>query len=155
VTQAKKLSFTECVQFVLARLYELDRGDGTYVDVKEISAELKVHVPEFWPFEAVQVLAQQGLVQEAHVTSLEPAVRLTNGSVSRVTPDRGRPTILSLGRRDDAASFVAITAHEARQIAGSRRLRIPEPLARKCPCQAQASEALEPVAPVRLDVLTA
>jgi hypothetical protein len=59
----ERLTFTAFVDFVLARLYELD--DGEFHDVKAIAAELRYPVAESWPYDAVNVLESRGLVVEA------------------------------------------------------------------------------------------
>lgn len=61
----QKLRFTEFVELVLVRLYELDTGSPEFIDVNEIAAELREPVPGTWPYEAVKVLDDRGLVDAA------------------------------------------------------------------------------------------
>jgi len=60
---AAPLRFGDFVDFVLARLYELDNGE--FVDVNEVAAELLKPVPDMWPYDAAKLLADRGLVHEA------------------------------------------------------------------------------------------
>jgi hypothetical protein len=60
---ARKLSFTDFSEFILARLYDLDQTErsGEYIDIREIAAELKEPVPHRWPADALTTLRDQGL----------------------------------------------------------------------------------------------
>ena len=58
------MTFTEFVDFVLVRLYELDREHGSNwvgFDVDEIAAELREPVPRGWVADAIEVLRHRGL----------------------------------------------------------------------------------------------
>lgn len=61
---AESLTFTDFVEFVLVRLYDLDSGELSFIDVDAIAAELK-GVPPTWAADAVQFLDQQGYVKAA------------------------------------------------------------------------------------------
>lgn len=61
-----ELNFTEFTDFVLVRLYELDRDDGgQFYDVKSIADELREPVSERWIWQATQALERQGWVSAA------------------------------------------------------------------------------------------
>lgn len=62
----RPLTFSEYVDWVLARLYELDRdeiaADAPLVDVRQLSEDLRAPVKSDWPQDAVKVLKSRDLV---------------------------------------------------------------------------------------------
>jgi hypothetical protein len=60
---AEQLTFTDFVELVLARLYDLSGNESVFIDVDEITAEL--NAPETWAFDAVQYLDERGYVKAA------------------------------------------------------------------------------------------
>lgn len=76
---AKRLDFTEFMEFVLARVYELDEtvGSGGFHDVNEIAAELAEPVPENWPSEVVESLKDRGLIAGYRAFGGEAGATLT------------------------------------------------------------------------------
>jgi hypothetical protein len=60
-----KLRFSEFVDLVLARLYELEQahGPGRFFDLNAIASELREPVPRMWAFDAGKVLESRGLAQ--------------------------------------------------------------------------------------------
>jgi hypothetical protein len=63
------VTFTEFVNFVLTRLYELDGQASTWVgvDVEKLAEELPEPVPSRWPLDAVDVLRARGLASAGDV----------------------------------------------------------------------------------------
>ncbi len=64
VTQ-NKLKFSEFIDLILARLYELEQteGGGSFFDLNAIAKELKEAPPQQWVFDAGKVLESRGLAQ--------------------------------------------------------------------------------------------
>jgi len=64
---SKQLNFTEFVDYLLVRLYELDRerGSGDFHDAKELADALNQPVGQMWPADAVRVLIDRGWARGA------------------------------------------------------------------------------------------
>jgi len=60
-----KLKFSEFIDLLLARLYDLEsQGEtGRFFDLSAIASELSVDVPQQWVFDAAKVLESRGLAQ--------------------------------------------------------------------------------------------
>ena len=104
-----RLNFTEFVDFILARLYELDQaGTGTsFQDVDAIAAELREPVPDDWASQAVDVLAEQGLVDEANTMGAAAAV--INGRGRLYVEGREHQTEVIEEYRQQPSNFVYVT----------------------------------------------
>ena len=61
----RSMNFSEFCEFLLARLYELDRDirPGADFDVRQIAEELVQDIPYTWPSDAAVELGNQGLVR--------------------------------------------------------------------------------------------
>lgn len=92
---AKRLDFTEFMEFVLARVYELDEtvGSGGFHDVHEIAAELAEPVPKNWPADVVAALQDRGLVS---------GYRAFGGDVGATLTGEGRLFVEQLAREKDS-----------------------------------------------------
>ncbi len=67
--QPLSLSFTEFVDFLLVRLYDLDRDEGgQFQDVDALAAELRADVPDRWPYQAIESLKRRGWVDASMST---------------------------------------------------------------------------------------
>src|SRR5689334_12670458 len=60
-----KVKFSEFIDLLLARLYDLEsQGEtGRFFDLSAIASELSVDVPQQWVFDAAKVLESRGLAQ--------------------------------------------------------------------------------------------
>lgn len=64
-TPSRRLTFSEFIDLLLTRLYELEQaeGGGVFYDLNEIADELKAEVPSQWVYDAGRVLETQGLAR--------------------------------------------------------------------------------------------
>jgi len=91
---AERLRFTDFVDIVLARLYELDNGEGEFRDTREIAAQLKESVPDWWPDEAVKVLNDRGYVDAALAFGSAEAVITGAGRIAVEEQERDRSSTI-------------------------------------------------------------
>src|SRR4051812_42140639 len=90
---ARALRFTEFVEYVLVRLYDLDTGEGDLIDAQQIAAELQEPVPSTWPFEAVEYLDQIGYATAALAMASAQAVIRPAGRIQVEERQRQANTI--------------------------------------------------------------
>jgi hypothetical protein len=57
---ARVLTFTEFVEYLFVRLYDLDTGKGEFIDIRQVAAELQEPIADTWPFEAAEYFDQVG-----------------------------------------------------------------------------------------------
>jgi len=61
---APRLKFSEFIDVLLVKLYELDRSDSSgdkFFDLNAVAREIKDNVPQSWVFDAAKVLETRGL----------------------------------------------------------------------------------------------
>lgn len=109
MTTQTSLKFSEFIELVLARLYELERvaGSGVLFDVNVIAKELTVAMPSQWVFDAGKVLESRGWAQVAFTFGGGCHARLTGEGRLYVEEERGTGII----RRYHAApaQFVSVS----------------------------------------------
>lgn len=103
------LRFSEFIDLVLARLYELEQevGPGALFDVNALTRELRADVPPQWVFDAGKVLESRGLAQLAFVFGGGCHARLTGEGRLFVEEERGTGIIKQY--RGSRASFVSVS----------------------------------------------
>jgi len=103
------LKFSEFIELILARLYELERiaGPGVLFDVNAIAKELTVGIPSQWVFDAGKVLESRGWAQVAFTFGGGCHARLTGEGRLYVEEERGTGII----RRYHAApaQFISVS----------------------------------------------
>lgn len=85
------MTFSEFIELILARLYDLERdaADGALFDVNAIARELKSSVPTHWIFDAGKVLESRGWAQVAFTFGGGCHARLTGEGRLYVEEERG------------------------------------------------------------------
>lgn len=84
------MTFSEFVDAVLYKLYEIDRlkNDGSFVSLGDIGAMIRANVPQMWAFDAAKVLQSRGLIQ-AVLTSMVVSAQITGEGRLFVEENRG------------------------------------------------------------------
>ena len=101
------LTFTEFVELMLVRLYEADRQQpGEVIDLSRLAAELGQDVPEGWLFDAVEALADRGLVEDMRTMQTAHAILRGEG---RLFVERGGSTGVIDEYRQHPANFVVVS----------------------------------------------
>lgn len=87
---AKTVStFTEFCEFVLARLYDLDKERPVeFIDLNELAAELTSEIPPNWPFEAMQALEADRFVNGVAAMGNPPHVEAMITGRGRIEVER-------------------------------------------------------------------
>lgn len=85
------MKFSEFIELILARLYDLERNaaDGVLFDVNAIAKDLKESVPTHWVFDAGKVLESRGWAQVALTFGGGCHARLTGEGRLYVEEERG------------------------------------------------------------------
>src|SRR5256885_7315151 len=93
---ATKLKFSQFVELLLVRLYELEQEQSSteFFDVDAIARELKDPVPEGWTFDAAKVLQSRGLI-DCIFTLGGAHAHLTGEGRLFIEEDKGRTGIIS------------------------------------------------------------
>ena len=101
------LGFTEFVELILVRLYEADRArPGVAVNLSDLAVELRQEIPDSWAFDAVQVLADRGLVEDMRTMQTPHAILTGEG---RLFVEGGGQTGVIDEYRQHPANFVIVT----------------------------------------------
>ena len=119
VSNQTNMKFSEFIDLILARLYELERGagPGTLFDVNAIAQELREKIPPQWMFDAGKVLESRGWAQVAFTFGGGCHARLTGEGRLYVEEERGTGIIRQY--RAAPAQFVSGSGVGHQVIVGS------------------------------------
>ena len=107
----EKLNFTEFMDLVLVRLYELDKAEGAqFYNVNEIAAELREPVPDQWVPDAAKALEDRGLVSGAFALDQTTNAVIT-GEGRLYVEGRQHATEVIEQYRQQPTNFVFVSGH--------------------------------------------
>jgi len=129
VSDHTPLKFSEFVDLILARLYELEReaSPGVLLDLNGIAQELTIKVPPQWVFDAGKVLESRGWAQVVFTFGGGCHARLT-GEGRLYVEDQGRTGIIQRYHAAPA-QFVSVSGVGNQVIVGSTTAAVSQAIA--------------------------